>query len=90
MHDHDIALMGIRMENTDIEHLMQIIVNNAAGDILDINVPGIVDGSYYYYFATLADYADADVAKYAETEEKKQRFTNLFRTYRVSDLQDSV
>ena len=25
-----------------------------------------------------------------KTEEKKQRFSNLLRTYRVSDLQDSV
>ena len=47
---------------------LRCIVLCNPGDILDINVPGIVDGSYYYYFATLADYADADVAKYAETE----------------------
>ena len=47
---------------------LRCIVLCNPGDILDINVPGIVDGSYYYYFATLGDVADADVAKYAETE----------------------
>ena len=47
---------------------LRCIVLCNPGDILDINVPGIVDGSYYYYFVTLGDYAKADVAQFAETE----------------------
>ena len=47
---------------------LRCIVLCNPGDILDINVPGIVDGSYYYYFVTLGDYAEADVAQFAETE----------------------
>ena len=47
---------------------LRCIVLCNPGDILDINVPGIVDGSYLYYFVTLGDYADADVAQFAETE----------------------
>ena len=36
MRDHDIPLMGIRMENADVQYLMQIVVDDIAADLLHI------------------------------------------------------